>query len=129
MFSHHAVVMRCLYKSILTFFSSPRGSLKLRYGPPMGHDHGRNKRGQEGHIAPGTEKSQKFHKYFHQYSTFASERPHFQTRGRQACFLPRAPSNLVTPLAMAHRLKNTGLSTITTLQNFPIRFPCSGVKI
>jgi len=31
-------------------------------------------------------------------STFASERPQVRTWGRQTCFLPRAPSNLVTPL-------------------------------
>ena len=31
-------------------------------------------------------------------STFASERPQVRTEGRQTCFLPRAPSNLVTPL-------------------------------
>jgi len=37
-------------------------------------------------------------KYFLQYSTFASKKPHVRTWGRQTCFLPRAPSNLVTPL-------------------------------
>ena len=34
--------------------------------------------------------------YFFQYSTFASKRPQFQIP--QTCFLPREPSNLVTPL-------------------------------
>jgi len=48
--------------------------------------------------AGGAEKSQQCHKYFLQYSTFTSERPQFRTWGRQTCFLPRAPSNLVTPL-------------------------------
>jgi len=43
-------------------------------------------------------KSQPFHKYFLQYSKFPSERPQVWTWGRQTCFLPRAPSNLVTPL-------------------------------
>jgi len=33
-----------------------------------------------------------------QCSTFAFERPQVRTRGRQTCFLPRAPSNFVTPL-------------------------------
>ena len=33
-----------------------------------------------------------------QYCTFTSERPQFRTWGCQTCFLPRAPSNLVTPL-------------------------------
>jgi len=32
-----------------------------------------------------------------QYRTFSSERPRFRTCGRQTCFLPRAPSNLVAP--------------------------------
>jgi len=35
-----------------------------------------------------------------QCSTFASERPHVRTWGRQTCFLPRTPSNLVTPLTV-----------------------------
>jgi len=35
-----------------------------------------------------------------QCSTFASERPQVRTWGRQTCFLPRAPSNLVMPLAV-----------------------------
>ena len=48
----------------------------------------------------GTKKSQQCHKYFFQYRTFASERPQFRTRGRQTCFLPRAPSNLVTLLTV-----------------------------
>jgi len=30
--------------------------------------------------------------------TFASERPQVPTRGRQTCFFPQAPSNLVTSL-------------------------------
>jgi len=37
--------------------------------------------------------------YFLQYSASASERPHAGlTNGRQTCFFPRTPSNLVTPL-------------------------------
>ena len=36
------------------------------------------------------EKSQQCHKYFLQYSTFASERPRFRTWACQTCFLPRA---------------------------------------
>jgi len=51
--------------------------------------------------AGGAEKSQQCHKYFLQCSTFASERPHqVRTWGRQTCFLPRAPSSLVTSLAL-----------------------------
>jgi len=45
-----------------------------------------------------TEKSQKCHKYFLQYSKFASERPRVLSWGRRTGFLPRTPSNLVTPL-------------------------------
>ena len=35
---------------------------------------------------------------WHACCTFASRRPHVRTWGRQTCFLPRAPSNLVVPL-------------------------------
>ena len=48
--------------------------------------------------AGGSEKSQQFHKYFLQYSKFPSKRPQVRTWGRQTCYLPRAPPNLVTPL-------------------------------
>jgi len=48
--------------------------------------------------AEGTEKSQQCHKYFVQYSKFAAERPQVRTGGWQTFFLPRAPSDLVTPL-------------------------------
>jgi len=37
-------------------------------------------------------------KHVFQNSTFASERPQVRTWGRQTCFFPQAPSNLVTPL-------------------------------
>jgi len=46
----------------------------------------------------GRRKYQQYHKCFLQYSIIASERSHVRTWGRQTCFLPRAPSNLVTPL-------------------------------
>jgi len=46
----------------------------------------------------GTEKSQQCRKYFLQYSTFAPEKTEIRKWGRQTCFLPRAPSNLGTPL-------------------------------
>ena len=72
---------------------------------------GRNKGMQGGSNSPGTEslwerqitagdaeKPQQCHKYFLQYSTFASERPQFRKWGRQTCFLTRAPSNIVTSL-------------------------------
>ena len=39
---------------------------------------------------------------FLQYSTFASGRPQVRTWERPTCFLPRAPSNLVTPLKASH---------------------------
>jgi len=57
-----------------------------------------NRCGERQMTAEGAEKSQQYHKYFLHYSTFASERPPVQTWGRQTCFLPRAPFNLVTPL-------------------------------
>jgi len=69
-----------------------------------GHMQGPNDGGQGGAIprAPnhygGAEKSQQCHMYFLQYSIFASERPQVRTWGRKICFLPRAPSNLVTSL-------------------------------
>jgi len=46
----------------------------------------------------------KMSKYLFQYSTFASERPQVRTWGHQTFFLPRAPSNLVTPLVVAKTL-------------------------
>ena len=46
----------------------------------------------------GAEKSQQCHKYFLQYSKFGSENAQVRPRGPKTCFLPRAPSNLVTPL-------------------------------
>ena len=48
--------------------------------------------------ARGADKTQQCHKYCLQYSIFASERSQVRTWGRQTCFLPRAPSNLVTAL-------------------------------
>jgi len=53
----------------------------------------------------GAEKSQQCHKYFLQYSTFASERTQFRTWRRQTCFLLRAPSNVVTTLHFASNEK------------------------
>ena len=48
----------------------------------------------------GAKKSQQCHTYILQYSTFASGRPQVRKWGRQTCILPRAPSNLVTPLSI-----------------------------
>jgi len=48
--------------------------------------------------AGGVKKSQQCHMYILQYSKFAPEKSQVRTWGRQTCFLPRAPSNLVTPL-------------------------------
>jgi len=72
---------------------------------------GRNDGGQGVHNSPGVqlrwgreitvvgaEKAQQCQKYFLQYTTFAPVRPQVRTWRRQACFLPRAPSNLVTCL-------------------------------
>jgi len=43
-------------------------------------------------------KSQQYQQHFLQYITSASKRRQVQTWGRQACFLTRAPPNVVTPL-------------------------------
>ena len=45
--------------------------------------------------------AQQCRKYFLQYSTFASERTQVRTWGRQTCFLPRVPSNLVLRTTMS----------------------------
>ena len=55
-------------------------------------------RGERGTHSPVAEKAPQYQNYFLQYSIFASERPQFRTWGRQTCFLPRTPPNLVTPL-------------------------------
>jgi len=63
---------------------------------------GLNERGKGGTIprspnhCEGGEKSQKCHKYFLQYSKYASER--FEHGGAKPYFLPQVPFNLVTPL-------------------------------
>jgi len=62
------------------------------------HDGGRITAGVQNYC----ERPQQCHKYFLQYSKFASERAQERPCGRQTCFLPRTPSNLVTPLTMAH---------------------------
>ena len=49
----------------------------------------------------GAKKSQVISTFF-QNSTFASERPQVRTWGRQICFLPHAPSNLVSSVHNAH---------------------------
>jgi len=59
---------------------------------------GCNERGQMGHNALGTRMSQQCRKYFLQYSTFTPKKTHVWTWGCQTCFLPQAPSNLVTSL-------------------------------
>jgi len=59
---------------------------------------GRNDGGQ-GARFPGRRKVQTMSQVL-QYTTFASGRPQVRTCGRQTCFSPRAPSNLVTPLTV-----------------------------
>jgi len=74
---------------------------------------GRNEGEQGGHNFPGAEslrgrqmtaggaeKSQQCHMYILQYSKFASKRSQVRTVERQTCFLPRALSNIVTPLVV-----------------------------
>ena len=56
-------------------------------------------------------KSQPCHTYLLQYSTFASGRPQVRKWGRQTCFLPRAPSNLVSPLSIWRLVPSRNPST------------------
>jgi len=58
-----------------------------------------------------SEKSQQCHKYFLQHSTFTSERLQVRTWECQTCFLPRAPSNLVTPLVFVSSISKIFLLT------------------
>ena len=65
---------------------------------------GRNDGGKE-HDSPGAKSLWGLRKVLTrsqelQCSTFASGSPQVRTQGRQTCFLPRAPSNLVMPLAV-----------------------------
>jgi len=85
----------------------------------------------------GAAKTQQCHKYFLQHSIFASERPQVRTWGRQTCFLPRAPSNLVTPLLERHhgglgRSREVSAAVTATLEKnvnqFPARENCRGVS-
>jgi len=50
--------------------------------------------------APKSPNNVTTHKYFLQYSEFASEKTQVRTSGCQTCFLSRAPFNLVTPLSV-----------------------------
>ena len=54
----------------------------------------------------GAEKSQQCHKYFLQYSTFASERHQVRTRECQNCILSRVPSSLVKALGAVGLITN-----------------------
>jgi len=85
---------------------------------PLDFSQGRNEGGKGGTIpgrritmgrrftAVGVEKSQQCCKYLLQYRIYASERYQVRTWGRQTCFLPRATSNLVTPLKSASILRS-----------------------
>jgi len=91
---------------------------------------GRNKRGErEGAIprAPnyygGAEKPQQCHMYFLQYSTFASETPQIRTQGHQTCFLPRAPSSLVTPLVEVNALARSATAIQPVAVNRTLKRP------
>ena len=59
----------------------------------------------------GAKKSQQFHTYILQYSTFASGRPQVRKWGRQTCILPRALSNLVMPLSIWRSVPSRNPST------------------
>jgi len=68
----------------------------------------------------GHRKSQQYHKYFLQYSSFASVRIQIGTWGRQTCFFLRAPSNLVTPLRICVHETDVGIVKIWILQGIKI---------
>ena len=53
---------------------------------------------KRGHTVPGVEKPQQCRKYFLQYRAFAPERPLVWICGRQARYLPWAPSSSCKPL-------------------------------
>ena len=53
--------------------------------------------------AEGEEKTQQCHKHFLQYSAFASDRFQVRAWACETCFLPRAPSNLVTPVLVQYQ--------------------------
>jgi len=50
------------------------------------------------------EKSQQCHKHFLQYTAVTSKISQLRIWGRQTCFFPRAPSNLVMPLTLIRLL-------------------------
>jgi len=56
-------------------------------------------------------------RYFLQYSKFASERAQVRTREWQTCFLPRAPSNLVTSLHNNHHHLSLTISILWVFWN------------
>ena len=78
--------------------------------------------------ADGAEKPWHCHKYCLQYSTFNSEKPQVRTWGRQNCFLPWAPSNLVTPL-LAYKCCHTVGFRFHMLQYGSIGGISSGKKL
>ena len=61
-------------------------------------------------------KPRQCHKYFFQYSAFASERPQVRIQGRKTGFLPRTSSNLVAPKCPPVA---TGLRNITNKARWP----------
>jgi len=94
----------CLHlpQQLFVFFSNPNKTSWHLYGRRAvtkgTQFHGRRiTMGAPNHYV-GAKKSKQCHKYFLQSSAFSSTRPQIRTLGRQTCFLPRALSNLVTPL-------------------------------
>jgi len=100
-FVPRAVVWRTLIKTMKRCGDSTHRAVTKggkRGTTPQTPNHGRSCR----ITAQAAEKSQQCHKYLLQYSALASDRPQVRTWGRQACFLPRAPSKLVTPMSTHH---------------------------
>jgi len=89
-------------------FDAGSSQYPFNQGHNKGEKGGTNPRAPYSYGAPNdyrvAEKSQQCHKHFLQYTTFTSKISQVRTWGRQTCFLPRAPSNLVTPLTLTRLL-------------------------
>ena len=89
------------YLTVKNWYKAPVKILAIVSGEPY---RGVTRGKQEGTISRALhhcgvpEKSQQCLKYFLQYSIFACKRLQVLTWERQTCFLPRTPSNLLTPL-------------------------------
>jgi len=92
-------VRQLLRTTPLSTFSDLPGPSQHSQGPaPRGVPRGARGGGYRAESMRGAEKFQQCCMYFLQCSILALERPKVRTWKRQTCFLPRVPSNRVTPL-------------------------------